>query len=90
MLDSGAALHDLEYTTALVSYSHSHDEEFRRAWGEAWADRTLTSFGGQALEYGVVQSQAELQAVAQGWTEWANDPTAVFFYVNGQVLARKP
>jgi SAM-dependent methyltransferase len=87
MLDAGFGA--VRFSSSVVTYSAAEGEAARRAWGEAWADRTLHSFGGQALEYGVVGSRAALEEVASGWRAWAADPAAVFLYVNGEVIARR-
>ena len=88
MLDAGFTPANVCFSSSVVTYS-SEDELFRRAWGEAWAERTLHSFGAQALQHGVADSQAELEEVAAGWRAWAADPAAIFLYVNGEVLARR-
>ena len=80
-------LQDVDYTSSTVTYSSSN-ETARKAWGESWAERTIHSFGAQALEYGVAQ-QSELLEVAAAWKEWAADSESIFFFVNGECLGRK-
>jgi len=85
--EAGFAPDDLQFTVQAVSYSFD-EEDRRRAWGEAWCTRTLESnLARQALERGLA-TQEELDAMAAAWLEWAANPEGVFYYVNGQVLAR--
>ena len=75
----------IAYGNAVVTYSAA-DDAFRRAWGEAWATRTVESaFAAQAVAYGVATAD-ELVVCAGGWRDWADDPHSVFFYVNGEVV----
>lgn len=83
-----AGLPNAAFTTSVVTYSDV-DKDVKRAWGESWAERTLHSFGVQALEYGIVACREELEAIAAGWHAWVSDPNAVFFYVNGECIARR-
>ena len=86
---AGVALEDIQYTASAVVYS-SANEPARRQWGLAWRDRTLYSaFGQHALRHGIA-TQADLDAIAAAWQEWADEPAAVFYYVNGEALVRIP
>mmetsp|Transcript_126475 Transcript_126475/g.300358 ORF Transcript_126475/g.300358 Transcript_126475/m.300358 type:complete len:267 (-) Transcript_126475:152-952(-) len=82
-----AELKDVDYTTSTVTYS-SANEVARKNWAESWAERTIHSFGTQALEYGIAK-EPELQEVASAWKQWAADPESVFLFVNGECLGRK-
>ena len=61
--------------------------EERENWGLSWADRCLnTSFSEQAVEYGYA-TREDLEALAGGWREWANNPDGYFQFINGEVIA---
>ncbi|CAE7752354.1 unnamed protein product [Symbiodinium necroappetens] len=81
-----AELKDVDYTTSTVTYS-SANEVARKNWAESWAERTIHSFGTQALEYGIAK-EPELQEVASAWKQWAADPESVFLFVNGECYIR--
>lgn len=83
-----AGLIEVRYSTATVTYS-SEDEDRRKAFGESWAERTLKTFGSQAVELGIAQN-SDLSEMESAWKEWAADSSAVFLYVNGESIARKP
>uniref|UniRef100_A0A7S3PGI3 Methyltransferase domain-containing protein n=1 Tax=Aplanochytrium stocchinoi TaxID=215587 RepID=A0A7S3PGI3_9STRA len=83
--ESGSAASNIEYSADVVVYSPT-DPTFQKAWGNAWAERSLNSaFGRQAIEYGI-STKEEMMKVAIAWQEWAKDKDATFYYVNGQVL----
>lgn len=64
------------------------DQTDRRWWGGLWADRVVDSgFAEQALSAGFADA-AQLQALADGWREWAAGPDAWFAVLNGEVLCR--
>jgi len=84
---AGFASDAIEFSASLKVYSRAEDEQARRRWGEDWAERTLrSSFGKQALQYGVASAD-EMQAVAEAWQDWAETPESFFHYVNGEVIA---
>ena len=83
-----AGLIEVRYSTATVTYS-SEDEDRRKAFGESWAERTLKTFGSQAVELGIAQN-SDLSEMESAWKEWAADSSAIFLYVNGESIARKP
>ena len=88
MLEAGFALSECTYTTSVVTF-HGGDEAFRRAWGEAWQERTLKSdFAVHSKRHGLA-NQADLEAMSQGWREWTNDPAGIWMYTNGEILAVK-
>ena len=59
----------------------------RRWWGELWAERAVRSdFAVQAVEYGLT-TPAELQAIADGWRQWAATDEGLITIVHGEVLA---
>src|SRR5690606_35977727 len=65
--DAGYA--DIEVTAEVRLFVEPHDVA---NWGESWADRVLeSSLAQQAVEYGIA-SRPDLEAIAQGWREWAH------------------
>lgn len=59
-----------------------------RAWqSTTWAQRSLTSFGPQAVELGLASS-TDLKTMAQAWRQWGGSEDAWFVVVHGEVLAR--
>jgi ubiquinone/menaquinone biosynthesis C-methylase UbiE len=64
--------------------------ERRRQFGSNWAERVLHSnYAEQALEVGLA-SRAELDAIARGWHEWAEDPSGVFLMPSVEIIAAVP
>ena len=62
-------------------------KEERENWGLSWADRCLTtSFPDQAIDYGYA-TWKELEAISEGWRQWAADPDGYFQFVNGEAIA---
>ena len=89
LLEAGVPLASVKYTAAAVTYAPG-EEPWRSNWGNAWAERTRRSaFGKQAVEYGLA-TPAQLERMAQAWEEWAANPAALFYYVNGEALVRVP
>jgi len=73
--------------TSASAWAYSSPEE-RANWGFSWAERCLTtSFAEQAVEYGYA-TRAELEAIADGWREWATNPDGHFHFINGEALAQ--
>ena len=59
-----------------------------RAWqSQTWAQRSLTSFGPQAVELGLADG-SDLETMAQAWRQWGASEDAWFVVVHGEVLAR--
>ena len=59
-----------------------------RAWqSTTWAQRSLTSFGPQAVELGLASS-TDLKTMAQAWRQWGGSEDAWFVVVHGEVIAR--
>ena len=59
-----------------------------RAWqSTTWAQRSLTSFGPQAVELGLASS-TDLETMARAWRQWGGSEDAWFVVVHGEVLAR--
>ena len=59
-------------------------------WGEAYAERLLTSpMGERAVEYGYA-SRADLEAMAAAFRAWAVHPDALWSFIHVQALGRKP
>lgn len=80
-----ADLAGIEASASVWCYATAED---RRWWGDLWADRTTSSrFGRKAVDYGVA-TPAELEEIAAGWREWAEDPAGWFAVLHGEVIAR--
>jgi SAM-dependent methyltransferase len=59
-------------------------------WGYSWAERILnSSLAEQAVEYGLA-TRSDLEEISAGWRRWADDPEALFMYVNVEVIGTKP
>jgi SAM-dependent methyltransferase len=64
------------------------DQAGRTWWGELWADRCIGSgFAHQAVEYGLADA-GELEAIAEAWRAWADEPDGFFMVPHVEVLAR--
>lgn len=84
---SEAGYVDIETTGAVQIMA---DEASTSNWGLSWSERAVhSSFGSQAVEYGIV-TQAELQAISEGWRTWAQSPDAFFMYTQIEVIGRVP
>lgn len=80
-----AGFRDLAVTSSTWTFA---DAESRRWWCGSWAERTVaSSLAEQALEYGF-STRGELEQIAEGWKEWAEQPDAVFVVMHVEVLAR--
>ena len=89
LLQASLPADSISYGASAVVYS-PRDEPWRTNWGRAWAERTRHSnFGRQAVDYGLATPD-QLERVSAAWEAWADDPTALFYYVNGEALARVP
>jgi len=82
----GAGVTDLRVTAAVWCYTTPEDTV---AWGDAYADRLLTSpMGGRAVEYGFA-SRADLEAMAAAFRAWARHPDALWSFIHVAALGRK-
>lgn len=80
---AGFARIEVSATTVLF-----HDGADVRNWGHSWAERvTHSSLAEQAVDYGLATPE-ELETIAAGWRAWADDPDALFFYVNVESIGR--
>ena len=60
----------------------------RTWWGRSWAGRaTASAFAEQARAYGLA-TEADLQAVADGWLRWADAPDGWLALLHGELLVR--
>jgi SAM-dependent methyltransferase len=61
----------------------------RRAWwGSTWAERVVSSsLADQAIEQGFA-SAAELDAIADGWRSWIDEPDGWFVCPHGELICR--
>lgn len=75
-----------EVTASASTWCYSTPLE--RAWhSDTWAQRSLTSFGPQAVELGLA-SRADLETMAGAWRQWGASEDAWFVVVHGEVVAR--
>ena len=82
-----AGLADVAYTTSTWTFA---TPEARAWWGGSWAQRALeSSLAEQAVEYGVA-TKADLEAVSEGFREWAEQPDGTFVLIHGEIVARSP
>ncbi len=78
-----AGLDDLVASASVWCFATDAD---RRWWGPMWADRSrVSAFATQALDRGLT-TPTELEAIAEGWHEWAADPAGWFTVVAGELL----
>ena len=65
------------------------DPDTRAWWGGLWADRALhSSFAEQAVDYGLSDA-AELEAIADAWRRWADQPDGWMVILHAETLARR-
>ncbi len=83
-----AGLLEISYNSTAVTYT-SYDEDRRKTFGDSWAERTVKTFGRQAVDLGLAQD-SDLTVVEAAWKEWAADSSAIFLYVNGEAVGHKP
>jgi SAM-dependent methyltransferase len=85
-LFNAAAVTDLRVTAAVWCYA-TPDETV--AWGDAYAERLLTSpMGERMVDYGHA-SRPDLEAMAAAFRTWARHPHAFWAFVHVAALARK-
>lgn len=82
-----AGLTEATITAAVWCYT-TPDETI--AWGDAYADRLLTSEMGQRpIECGYA-TRADIEAMAAAFRTWARHPDATWIFTHVAALARKP
>lgn len=75
---------DPVYSSSTWTFSTPKD---RLWWSGLWAERCVaSSFGQQAVEYGVATAE-EMGFLAGEWRNWGENPDAVFIAIHGEVLA---
>ena len=80
-----AGFDDVAYSTSTWTFATAED---RGWWTELWAERTTSSsFGRQAVEYGIA-TPSELEEVAAGWRALGAVAGGVFIVVSGEIVAR--
>ncbi|GAA5166085.1 methyltransferase domain-containing protein [Ornithinimicrobium tianjinense] len=82
-----AGLTDIVPTTTTWSYA---TPEARSWWGGQWVERATRSSYAAATVAAGLNTQEDLQAIAQAWRQWADDEDGWFVMVHGEVLARVP
>lgn len=84
-LRAGFQEQDIEATSSSWIFATPED---RAWWGGHWAERALHStFAKEALQGGHA-TQAELEAIAEAWRTWTEDPEATLIIPHGQLLCR--
>lgn len=82
-----AGFTDIRVSSSTWTFATPED---RAWWGASWADRaTRSAFADQAVAGGLA-GRDELDDIAAGWRDWADDPDGVLILVHGEVLARRP
>jgi ubiquinone/menaquinone biosynthesis C-methylase UbiE len=85
-LFNAAGVDDLEISAAAWCYATPEETS---AWGEAYADRLLTSpMGERPVEYGFA-TRAEVESMAAAFRAWGTHPDATWMFVHIAALARK-
>jgi SAM-dependent methyltransferase len=84
-LEAGFTESQIEYTVGSLTYSGSQ----RQFWGNAMAERISSDDTWREHASGMGVSQAEFDAMREGWLAFAADPAAVFSMPCGQVVCRK-
>jgi ubiquinone/menaquinone biosynthesis C-methylase UbiE len=85
-LFNAAGVTDLKISAAVWCYATPPETT---EWGEAYADRLLTSpMGGRAVEYGFA-TRADLEAMAAAFRSWAAQPDALWAFIHVAALGRK-
>jgi hypothetical protein len=85
-LFSPAEVVDLQITAAVWCYATPDDTA---AWGEAYADRLLTSpMGERPVEYGFA-TRAEIESMAAAFRAWGSHPEAMWMFIHIEALGRK-
>jgi 2-polyprenyl-3-methyl-5-hydroxy-6-metoxy-1,4-benzoquinol methylase len=86
-LFNAAPVSELEITAAPWYYATPSET---RDWGEAYAERLLTSpMGARPVEYGYA-SRGDIEAMAAAFRAWAAHPDAFWSFIHVAALARKP
>jgi len=85
-LFNAAGVDDLEVSAAVWCYATPDETS---AWGEAYADRLLTSpMGERPVEYGFA-TRAEIESMAAAFRAWGTHPDATWMFIHIAALARK-
>jgi SAM-dependent methyltransferase len=85
-LEAGFTESQIDYTVGSLTYSGDQ----RQFWGNAMAERIFLSDGiWREHATGMGVSEAEFDAMHQGWLAFAADPAAVFSMPCGQVICRE-
>jgi len=80
-----AGFSDVAPSSSTWCYASPED---RTWWGGLWADRVVGSdLARQAVARGAA-SEAELEGIAAGWREWAEEEDGWFSVLHGEILAR--
>lgn len=90
LIEAGVPPTAIQYSLDTKLFDETADKEFKKKWGQDWSQRILFSnVATQALAYGIA-TQEDLEFISKEWKRFADDETAIFYYLIGQVVATKP
>ena len=81
-----AGFSEVVASSSTWTYSEPAD---RAWWGGLWADRmTVSAIAEQAVAEGMATAD-ELEAIAEAFRNWADQPDGIWIVVSGEILARR-
>ncbi|AXL11369.1 class I SAM-dependent methyltransferase [Microbacterium foliorum] len=80
-----AGFDDVTATGSAWTYATPED---RAWWGGMWADRILESALARQLVDGGMATGADLRAISEAWTRWADDGDGWYLVPHGEIIAR--
>lgn len=76
-----------EITASSSTWSYA-DADSRQEWGQMWAERITSSAIAEQLRASGHASEADLDAVAVAWLDWAAHPDGWLSVLHGEILIR--
>ena len=80
-----AGFDDVTATSSTWTYATPED---RAWWGGMWADRILESALARQLVDSEMATGADLRAISEAWTRWADDGDGWYLVPHGEIIAR--
>jgi SAM-dependent methyltransferase len=80
-----AGFEDIEISSATWCFA---TPEERRWWGGSWSERSVKSNFAQVAVSGGHATPEQLQQVASGWLQWADEPDGWLTVPHGQIVCR--